>query len=92
MTKDLASAVFARIPKIARAVQASNPDIKGLNILSNNGELAYQSVFHSHIHLIPRYTKEDGFGLKMGTNKSKFRSISRNRAINSRTNGGIINE
>jgi len=26
--------------------------------------LAYQSVFHSHIHLIPRYTKEDGFGLK----------------------------
>ena len=50
--EDLASAVFARIPKIARAVQASNPDIKGLNILSNNGEL------------IPRYTKEDGFGLK----------------------------
>ena len=39
-------------------------EIKGLNILSNNGELAYQSVFHSHIHLIPRYTKEDGFGLK----------------------------
>lgn len=62
--EDLASAVFARIPKIARAVQASNPEIKGLNILSNNGELAYQSVFHSHIHLIPRYTKEDGFGLK----------------------------
>ena len=62
--EELASAVFARIPKIARAVQASNPDIKGLNILSNNGELAYQSVFHSHIHLIPRYTKEDGFGLK----------------------------
>ncbi len=29
--EDLASAVFARIPKIARAVQASNPDIKGLN-------------------------------------------------------------
>jgi HIT family protein len=62
--EDLASTVFARIPKIARAVEASNPNIKGLNILSNNGELAYQSVFHSHIHLIPRYTKEDGFGLK----------------------------
>ena len=62
--EDLAGQVFARIPKIARAVQASNPDIKGLNILCNNGELAYQSVFHSHIHLIPRYTKEDGFGLK----------------------------
>ena len=67
--EDLASAVFARIPKIARAVQASNPDIKGLNILSNNGELAYQSVFHSHIHLIPRYKKRRWLRIKMGTNK-----------------------
>ena len=74
--------MFARIPKIARAVQASNPDIKGLNILSNNGELAYQSVFHSHIHLIPRYTNEDGFGLKWHPTNPSFRSISRNRAIN----------
>ncbi len=40
--EDLASAVFARIPKIARAVQASNPDIKGLNILSNNINTSYQ--------------------------------------------------
>lgn len=28
---------------------------EGLNILQNNGELAGQSVFHFHIHLIPRY-------------------------------------
>lgn len=27
--EELASEVFARIPKIARAVKASNPDIKG---------------------------------------------------------------
>ena len=27
--------------------------------------MAYQSVFHSHVHLIPRYKGEnDGFGLK----------------------------
>jgi len=33
--------------------------VSGLNILSNNGETAGQSVFHFHIHLIPRYAKGD---------------------------------
>lgn len=27
----------------------------GFNILQNNGEVAGQSVFHFHLHLIPRY-------------------------------------
>lgn len=31
----------------------------GINILQNNGTAAGQSVFHFHIHLIPRY-EEDG--------------------------------
>ncbi|MCF0142182.1 MAG: HIT family protein, partial [Parasporobacterium sp.] len=30
----------------------------GLNILQNNHEAAGQSVFHFHIHLIPRYASE----------------------------------
>lgn len=69
---DLASAVFARLPKIARAIRDSNPDIKGMNILNNNGEVAYQSVFHSHIHLVPRYTTDDDFGLKFNDNSAKY--------------------
>lgn len=32
---------------------------EGFNIVQNNGELAGQSVFHFHMHLIPRY-QEDG--------------------------------
>ncbi|MDO5134796.1 MAG: HIT family protein [Eubacteriales bacterium] len=28
---------------------------EGFNILQNNGELAGQTVFHFHMHLIPRY-------------------------------------
>jgi len=31
----------------------------GFNLVQNNGETAGQTVFHFHIHLIPRY-KEDG--------------------------------
>ena len=31
----------------------------GLNIVQNNGEAAGQTVFHFHIHLIPRYKGEE---------------------------------
>ena len=31
----------------------------GFNLVQNNGEVAGQTVFHFHMHLIPRY-KEDG--------------------------------
>ena len=39
----------------------------GFNLVQNNGEVAGQTVFHFHLHLIPRY-KEDqvGLGWKMG--------------------------
>lgn len=31
----------------------------GFNLVQNNGEVAGQTVFHFHIHMIPRY-KDDG--------------------------------
>ena len=34
----------------------------GLNLVQNNGEAAGQTVFHFHLHLIPRY-KDDGVGI-----------------------------
>ena len=40
----------------------------GYNIVQNNGEIAGQTVFHFHIHLIPRY-RDDGqiIGWKPGS-------------------------
>lgn len=32
---------------------------KGVNILSNTGEQAGQSVMHFHVHIIPRYDEND---------------------------------
>lgn len=32
---------------------------EGYNILQNNGEVAGQTVFHFHTHLIPRYKNDD---------------------------------
>ncbi|AYM02935.1 HIT family protein [Levilactobacillus brevis] len=69
---DLAAAVFYRIPKIARAVKDSDPAIKGMNILNNNGQVAYQSVFHSHIHLVPRYTDHDDFKMIFKDNSDNY--------------------
>ena len=71
---DLAGQVFSRIPKIARALQKSTPEILGLNLMNNNGEVAYQSVFHSHFHLLPRYGNKDGFKAIFADNTGKHDS------------------
>ena len=39
----------------------------GFNLVQNNGESAGQTVFHFHMHLIPRYKNDkSGFGWKPG--------------------------
>jgi histidine triad (HIT) family protein len=40
--------------KLANAIQAEL-HCDGMNLLQNNGEAAGQTVFHFHMHLIPRY-------------------------------------
>ena len=40
----------------------------GYNVLQNNGPVAGQTVFHFHMHLIPRYKEDDvKIGWKAGT-------------------------
>lgn len=34
-------------------------DCDGVNILQNNGEVAGQTVFHLHVHVIPRYENDN---------------------------------
>ena len=70
--RDLASIVFARIPEIARAIKATDENIIGMNIVNNNGAVAYQSVFHSHFHLIPRYSDKDDFRMIFKDNAKKY--------------------
>ncbi|WP_414049097.1 HIT family protein [Macrococcus animalis] len=36
---------------------------EGINIVSNNEAASNQVVFHTHIHIIPRYT-DDGIDMK----------------------------
>ena len=39
---------------------------------NNNGKVAYQSVFHSHIHLIPRYSDQDDFKMIFKDNSGEY--------------------
>ena len=71
LTPDIARHVFEAVPKIAKAIKEEYNPI-GLNTLNNNGEHAGQSVFHFHMHLIPRYGKEDGFGAVWKTHTSEY--------------------
>ena len=51
---DTAGHVFKVAKKIATAMNKTL-DMDGLNVVQNNGEAAGQTVFHFHMHLIPRY-------------------------------------
>ncbi|MEC5423691.1 HIT family protein [Virgibacillus sp. C22-A2] len=57
---EIASELFGRVPIIANAIKEVYKPI-GMNLLNNNEKPADQSVFHLHIHLIPRYGEGDGY-------------------------------
>lgn len=71
MTAETASHLFARIPKIARAIQSATGAI-AMNIINNNEALAGQTVFHAHVHLVPRYNEEDGISIQYTTHEPDF--------------------
>ncbi|MDE7285250.1 MAG: HIT family protein [Lachnospiraceae bacterium] len=56
----------ADVMKLAKKMMKTMTDklkCDGFNLVQNNGEVAGQTVFHFHMHLIPRY-KNDGEILK----------------------------
>jgi histidine triad (HIT) family protein len=50
---DLAAAAAAAQRLAARAVSGLGAD--GVTIMQSNGRAAWQTVFHYHVHVIPRY-------------------------------------
>jgi len=64
------SYVFARMHAIAKFITQRYDQVlkpKGYNYLSNTNEIAGQSVFHVHLHVIPRYDAHDGLVLQFNT-------------------------
>lgn len=51
--------LMAAVIKVGRAIQVSlNPE--GMNLITSAGESAEQTVFHLHLHVVPRW-RRDGF-------------------------------
>lgn len=53
-----AAKIFPVAKKIASALMKTY-DCDGVNVLQNNGEAAGQTVFHLHVHVIPRYYDDE---------------------------------
>lgn len=54
LPEELAGKAYILAKKVA-AVLKEVTGCNGVNILQNNGEAAGQTVFHFHMHVIPRY-------------------------------------
>ena len=74
MDAEAASSLFARVPKIAKQLQ-EKLGASGVNIINNNEEAAGQTVFHTHVHLLPRFGESDGLKLTFETHEPDFAAL-----------------
>ena len=62
LPEDAASEVMKLAKKMA-SLMTDKLGCDGFNLVQNNGEVAGQTVFHFHLHLIPRYKDGDNKNL-----------------------------
>ena len=57
--------------KVSIGLKKSTIRCEGINLFLADGAVAFQTVFHVHLHVIPRFT-EDGFRLVFGPDYRKL--------------------
>lgn len=72
--------MFEVAQEVAAALRSSGIRCEGVNLFLADGAVAMQEVFHTHLHVIPRF-EGDGFGLKYGP--SNFVQMPREQLDNS---------
>lgn len=58
--------ILGKAAKLAKKIIVHETKVlgaDGYNIVQNNGEVAGQTVFHFHMHLIPRYEADNNAGV-----------------------------
>ena len=74
-----AAAVFRSVARLARAIRdAFSP--QGMSLYQANGKAAGQTVFHFHIHLVPRY-ENDGMALAWPVKNPAREQLEQNAAL-----------
>lgn len=53
--------ILVLLKKVARAL-----GVETYNVLQNNGAIAGQTVFHAHVHLIPKWSEKEGLVCERG--------------------------
>lgn len=74
MDAEAAGQLFTAVPAIARQLK-EKLGASGLNIVNNNEEAAGQTVFHTHIHLLPRFDQNDGLDIQFKVNEPDFPAL-----------------
>lgn len=73
LSDEVASKIYVLAKKLAVALK-EELDCDGINILQNNEEAAGQTVFHLHMHIIPRYFGDD-INIKWEPSESKSENL-----------------
>lgn len=61
---------FKVVNKLAKDI-VEKLGANGVNIINNNKSVAGQTVFHFHVHIVPRYDENDKLLLKFENNNDK---------------------
>lgn len=78
---EVASHLFKVVKQISNHYQTVIPNLKGINLLNNNGQKAGQTVMHYHMHIIPRYEDDDLVDMKFTEHKLNLQELSENLKI-----------
>ena len=68
LSDESAAAIGRVLPRLCRAVMKAT-GCTAYNVLQNNGPLAHQAVMHVHFHIIPKFTTDDGLGIRWPSGK-----------------------
>jgi histidine triad (HIT) family protein len=55
LDEETGARMFSIAMRLAQAVRASELRCEGINLFLADGEAAFQEVFHTHLHVIPRF-------------------------------------
>lgn len=88
---ELAAEMFAVARSVATALRKSSLRCRGVNLFYADGEAAFQEVFHSHLHVFPRFT-DDGFTIKArwGSNPQRAQLDAHAAAIRRELDGPTV--
>lgn len=71
--ENVVASVAITTKKVAEKLLKNCNSIQGFNYLSNSGSIAGQIIEHFHMHVIPKYSKENGFNINFIKDEDSFK-------------------